>query len=197
MVFRDMLLLCFVSRTCLTLPHLRGTEKRLERDPNLATAYQEELNKLEKAGYVVKLSEEQVDGTKEAWYIPHNIVQHNGKYRIVFNCSFSYQGHNLKLLLPGPTLGASLLAVLLHFWEHSTAISSDIPSMFHQVRLLPKDKPLLRYIWRDMQKERKPDVYEWQVLPFGTSPCYASFALQRHVIFHFLYSVSERHPLAP
>ncbi|XP_073718037.1 uncharacterized protein [Misgurnus anguillicaudatus] len=169
------------------LPHLRGTEKRLERDPNLATAYQEELNKLEKAGYVVKLSEEQVDGTKEAWYIPHHIVQHNGKYRVVFNCSFSYQGHNLnELLLPGPTLGPSLLAVLLRFREHSVAISSDIRGMFHQVRLLPKDKPLLRYIWRDMQKERKPDVYEWQALPFGTtcSPCCASFALQKHVIDH-------------
>ena len=58
--------------------------------------------------------------------------------------------------------------------------------MFHQVRLLPQDKPLLRYIWRDMQRDRIPDVYEWQVLPFGTtcSPCCASFALQKHVLDH-------------
>lgn len=58
--------------------------------------------------------------------------------RVVFNCSFSYQGHNLnELLLPGPTLSPSLLAVLLRFREHSVAISSDIRGMFHQVRLLP------------------------------------------------------------
>ncbi|KAL0195042.1 hypothetical protein M9458_008614, partial [Cirrhinus mrigala] len=169
------------------LPQLRGIEKRLERDPELAAAYQEELTKLVQAGYVVKLSQEQVDRTREAWYIPHHMVQHNGKNRVVFNCSFSYQGHNLnELLLPGPTLGPSLLAVLLRFREHSVAISSDIRGMFHQVRLLPQDKPLLRYIWRDMQRDRIPDVYEWQVLPFGTtcSPCCASFALQKHVLDH-------------
>ncbi|XP_026105544.1 uncharacterized protein LOC113077350 [Carassius auratus] len=169
------------------LPQLRGIEKRLERDPVLTAAYQEELARLVQAGYVVKLSQEQVDKTKEAWYIPHHMVQHNGKNRVVFNCSFSYQGHNLnELLLPGPTLGPSLLAVLLRFREHSVAISSDIRGMFHQVRLLPQDKPLLRYIWRDMQRDRTPDVYEWQVLPFGTtcSPCCASFALQKHVLDH-------------
>ncbi|KAL0186159.1 hypothetical protein M9458_017829, partial [Cirrhinus mrigala] len=51
---------------------------------------------------------------------------------------------------------------------------------------LLQDKPLLRYIWRDMQRDRIPDVYEWQVLPFGTtcSPCCASFALQKHVLDH-------------
>ncbi|XP_067274307.1 uncharacterized protein [Pseudorasbora parva] len=175
------------ARKEAVLPQLRGTEKRLERDPDLAAAYQEELAKLVQAGYVVKLRQEQVDRTKEAWYIPHHIVQHNGKNRVVFNCSFSYQGHNLnELLLPGPTLGPSLLAVLLRFREHAIAISSDIRGMFHQVRLLPKDKPLLRYVWRDMQRDRLPDVYEWQVLPFGTtcSPCCASFALQKHVLDH-------------
>ncbi|XP_067233763.1 uncharacterized protein [Chanodichthys erythropterus] len=178
---------CLYATKEAVLPQLRGIEKRLDKDSDLAAAYKEELAKLVQAGYVVKLSQEQVDRTKEAWYIPHHMVQHNGKNRVVFNCSFSYQGHNLnELLLPGPTLGPSLLAVLLRFREHSVAISSDIRGMFHQVRLLPKDKPLLRYIWRDMQRDRIPDVYEWQVLPFGTtcSPCCASFALQKHVLDH-------------
>lgn len=55
--------------------------------------------------------------------------------------------------------------------------------MFHQVRLLPEDKPLLRFIWRNMRKEDQPDIYQWEVLPFGTtcSPCCATFALQKHV----------------
>lgn len=178
---------CLYAPKEAVLPQLRGIEKRLVKDPDLAAAYQEELAKLVQAGYVVKLSQEQVDRAKETWYLPHHMVQHNGKNRVVFNCSFSYQGHNLnELLLPGPTLGPSLLAVLLRFREHTIAISSDIRGMFHQVRLLPQDRPLLRYIWRDMQRDRIPDVYEWQVLPFGTtcSPCCASFALQKHVIDH-------------
>ncbi len=56
--------------------------------------------------------------------------------------------------------------------------------MFHQVHLLPEDKQLLRFIWRDLRRDKAPDVYEWQVLPFGTtcSPCCATFALQKHVL---------------
>nr|XP_061835547.1 uncharacterized protein LOC133618822 [Nerophis lumbriciformis] len=58
--------------------------------------------------------------------------------------------------------------------------------MFHQVRLLPEDRPLLRFVWRDLTRDETPAVFEWQVLPFGTtcSPCCATFALQLHVANH-------------
>ncbi|XP_065118880.2 uncharacterized protein [Paramisgurnus dabryanus] len=169
------------------LPQLRGIENRLERKPDQAAAYQEEIVRLQKAGYIMKLNPKQVKQSKETWYIPHHMVEHNGKNRVVFNCSFTYKGQNLnEFLLPGPTLSPSLLAVLLRFREHSIAVSSDIRGMFHQVRLLPEDKPLLRFLWRDLQKDKPPEVYEWQVLPFGTtcSPCCVTFALQKHVQDH-------------
>lgn len=55
------------------------------------------------------------------------MVTHNNKDRIVFNCSYSYQGHALNdILLPGPVLGPSLLGVLLRFREHPVAISGDV-----------------------------------------------------------------------
>lgn len=114
-------------------------------------------------------------------------MTHNGKKRIVFNCSYSYKDENLnELLLSGPNLGASLLGVLLRFRDHAIAVSSDIKGMFHQVGLLPEDRPLLRFLWRDLQRDSQPSVYEWQVLPFGTtcSPCCAIYALQRHVHDH-------------
>ncbi|XP_062373449.1 uncharacterized protein LOC134061706 [Sardina pilchardus] len=167
------------------LPQLRSTERRLAKNPDQAAAYQAEMERLLQAGYSEKLQPDAVDKSAESWYIPHHMVQHNGKNRIVYNCSFMYAGHNLnELLLPGPTLSSSLLSVLLRFREHSVALSSDIRGMFHQVRLLPEDKPLLRYLWRDMKVDHPPDVYQWQVLPFGTtcSPCCATYALQRHVL---------------
>ncbi|KAI3374589.1 hypothetical protein L3Q82_021164 [Scortum barcoo] len=77
-----------------------------------------------------------------------------------------------------------------HCWESSfrfrqypVAVSGDIKAMFHQVRLLPADKPVLRFIWWDMKRTEEPKIYEWQVLPFGTtcSPCCAIYALQQHV----------------
>lgn len=68
-----------------------------------------------------------VPDTSECWYIPHHIVSHNGKSCLVFNCSHQYRGQNLnQYLLPGPTLGASLLGVLLHCREHPVAVTRDI-----------------------------------------------------------------------
>lgn len=124
---------------------LKGTEQRLERDPQRAAAYQEEIRKLELDGYAMKLTPEEVKNSAESWFIPHHMVQHNGKNRVVFNCSFAYKGISLNdFLLPEPTLGPSLLGILLRFREHPVAISGDIKAMFHQVRLLPEDKCLFR-----------------------------------------------------
>ena len=62
-------------------------------------------------------------------------------------------------------------------------ISGNIHSMFNQVRLLPEDQPLLRFLWHDGKSKRSSDVFECRVLPFGTtcSPCCATYALQCHV----------------
>lgn len=103
---------------------------------------------------------------------------------MVFNCSFVYERLSLnQQLLPGPSLGPSLLGVLLRFRQHAVAIRGDIRAMFHQVLLLPEDRPLLRFVWRNMRREDQSEAYEWQVLPFDTTsrPCCATIALQRHV----------------
>ncbi len=41
-------------------------------------------------------------------------------------------------------------------------------------------------LWRDLKRERNPDIYEWSLLSFGTtcSPCCAIYALRRHVMDH-------------
>lgn len=178
------------------ISQLRATEKRLVKNPEQAAAYSAEIHKLEQAGYAVKLDQHAEQDSAYSWYIPHHIVHHNGKNRVVFNCSFSYQGQNLnELLLPGPVLGPSLLAVLLRFREHSIAVSSDIRGMFHQVRLLQEDRPLLRFLWRDFKVQEQPNVFEWQVLPFGTtcSACCAVYALQIHVLDHSRPEEDVRH----
>ncbi|KAJ8009554.1 hypothetical protein DPEC_G00090090 [Dallia pectoralis] len=158
------------------IPSLRSTERRLAKDPEKAAAYRIEMEKLAQAGSIKKLGPDTPTQESESWYIPHHMVSHNGKNRIVFNCSYQFNNQNLNdSLLPGPPLGASLLGVLLRFGEHAVGISGDIKGMFHQVQLLPEDRPLLRFLWRQ-EKEEPPDVFEWQVLPFGTtcSPCCAT-----------------------
>ncbi len=168
------------------LPNLRSVERRLLKDPEKAETYQAEMSRLLETGAVCVVPDP-VPDTSECWYIPHHIVSHNGKCRLVFNCSHQYRGQSLnQYLLPGPTLGASLLSVLLRLREHPVAVSGDIKAMFHQVRLLPEDHPLLRFLWRDLQMDEAPQTFEWLVLPFGTtsSPCCAIYALQRHTRQH-------------
>lgn len=165
------------------LANLRSTTKRLQKDPEKASVYSGEMDKLIGAGYVTKLSQQNSDQTERGWYLPHHLVTHNDKPRLVFNCSFQYQGLSLNdQMIPGPTLGPSLLGVLIRFRQNHVAVSADIKGMFHQIRLLPSDRPYLRFIWRDPRTESTLEVYEWQVLPFGTtcSPCCAIFALQQH-----------------
>ncbi len=179
---RDMPL--FQASKEAALPSLRSTERRLAKDPQRAKAYCEAIQQLVQSGAVKKMGPDEISTTGD---IPHHLVSHNGKNRLVFNCSYQFRGLNLNdALLPGPTLGASLLGVLLRFRQQAVAICGDIRGMFHQVQLLPEDRPLLRFVWREMKRENPPDIFEWQVLPFGTtcSPCCATFALQRHVKDH-------------
>ncbi|TWW77718.1 hypothetical protein D4764_12G0011080 [Takifugu flavidus] len=136
------------------LSSLRSTERRLAKDPQRAEAYCQEIRELERMGYVAVVPPEVATSTPESWYIPHHMVRHNNKNRIVFNCSFRHEGKSLnELLLPGPTLGPSLLGVLIRFRQYPVA------------------------------RTEEPKIYKWQVLPFGTtcSPCCAIYALQRHV----------------
>ncbi len=163
---------------------LCSTERKLAKDPKRAAAYESEIQKLSQAGYVTPLTSAESDLSSKSWFIPHHMVHHNNKNRIVFNCSFEYQGQSLnEHLLPGPTLGSSLLGVLFRFREYPVAFCSDVKGMFHQVHLLDEDKPFLRFLWRHGKTTEPAVVYQWEVLPFGTtcSPCCATYALQTHV----------------
>lgn len=122
--------------------NLRSTEKWLSRDPVKAKIYEAEIHKLIEAGPVTNIDNPVAESSGEAWNLPHHLVSHNFKDCLVLNCSFTRQGTSLnQQLLPEPTLGPSLLGVLLWFRQHAI-ISGDIKAMFHQVRLLPEDRPL-------------------------------------------------------
>lgn len=81
------------------LGQLRGTEKRLSQDPVRANTYNQEITKLLDAGYVVKLTDDEAHAKVSSWYISRHMVHHNGKDRIVFNCSFTYQGAIVSIII--------------------------------------------------------------------------------------------------
>ncbi|XDV33330.1 hypothetical protein PO909_003765 [Leuciscus waleckii] len=140
------------------MPNLRSIEKRLLKDPVKAKTYSAEMEKLIQTGAVQEVTEE----CDECWYIPHHLVSHNGKSRVVFNCSHQYQGQSLnQYLVPGPTLGASLLGVLIRFREHPAAVSGDIKAMFHQSLSTPEAARYLVDRLREMLSKAGFEIRQW------------------------------------
>lgn len=46
----------------------------------------------------------------------------------------------------------------------------DISKMYHRVLISEEDQHVYRYLWRNLETEREPDVYVKTVLTFGDKP---------------------------
>jgi len=101
----------------------------------------------------------------------------------VFDCAASFEGTTLnKQVMQGPDLMNDLLGILLRFRERRVAVAADIKAMFHQVKVTPRDRDVLRFLWWPKGDfSARPKVYRMTVHLFGGvwSPACASFALLR------------------
>ena len=165
---------------------LRSTERRLERDDVLAEKYCSIIDGYVSKGYARKLSPEEVSHpTRNQWFLPHHpLLNPNkpGKVRIVMDAAAKCDGISLNdKLLIGPDLLNNLVGVLLRFREYRVGISADIEAMFHQCRVIEDDQPALRFLWRNLELYRAPDVYQMKVMIFGaaSSPCTANYVLRK------------------
>ena len=166
---------------------LQSTEKRLAKNSEYAKVYDQQMNEMVEMGFSRKLSEEEVSSYQgPIHYVSHHAVIRPEKkstpVRIVFNSSASFQGHVLNdYWHKGPDLLNNIVGVLLRFREGATAVMGDISKMYHRVLIPERDQHVHRYLWRNLQTDKKPDVYVKTVLTFGDkpSPAMAQIALQR------------------
>jgi len=155
--------------------------KKLQQDKDLFEQYKLKIDEYLSSGHARKVPDAELLPSARTWYIPHHATQ--GKFRIVFDCACKCDGISLNdKLFSGPDLTSGLLAVLLRFREYPIAIVSDIKGMFHQVRVTPKDRDSLRFLWwpnHDLSAE--PADYQMMVHLFGatSSPSCCAFALNR------------------
>ena len=61
------------------------------------------------------------------------------------------------------------------------ALVGDISNMYHRVLIPPYDQHVHRFLWRNLDASRKPDVYVKTVLTFGEkpAPAMAQIALRK------------------
>ena len=127
----------------------------------------------------------------QVWYLPHFPVlrpdKSTTKTRVVFDASAKYEEVSLNdVLLQGPKLQNDLFDVLLQFRRDPVALMCDIREMYLQIKLEPSDRPFHRFLWRDLNNEQDPDVFEFNRVVFGvnSSPFLAQFAIQEHARKH-------------
>lgn len=58
----------------------------------------------------------------------------------------------------------------MRFRERQVAVMGDISKMYHRILIPVKDQHVHRFLWRDMEIGRDPDVYITTVLTFRDKP---------------------------
>ena len=76
-----------------------------------------------------------------------------------------------------------LFGVILRFRENEVAVTADISKMYHRVLIPMEDRHVHRFLWRNLETDRPPDIYVMNVLTFGDkpTPAMAQIALQKTV----------------
>ncbi|XP_041675272.1 uncharacterized protein LOC121530366 [Drosophila eugracilis] len=165
----------------MALKRLVGIERKMRRDDSFARAYKSIMEDYVNKGYARRLEQQEVaaDNRDKIWYLPHFGVENPnkpGKIRLVFDAAAKVGNTSLNsVLLKGPQQFKSLPAVLFHFREGAVGVCADIKEMFHQVLIQPQDRCAQRFLWRNGDDRRDPDLFEMVVMTFGAacSPCSA------------------------
>ena len=159
----------------------------LVKSPEIAKAYQQQVEEINELKFARKLSDVEVKGYKgPVHYVSHREVLRPEKkstpIRIVFNSSANFKGHCLNdYWIKGPDSLNNLFGVILCFRENAVAINGDISKMYHRILIPERDQHVHCFLWRNLETNRDPDVYVKTVLTFGDkpAPAMAQIALRK------------------
>ena len=160
----------------VALSMLYSTERRLGKNTQHATVYDNQVRDMVQRGVARKLTKEELINYKgPIHYISHHeVLKPDSKstpVRIVFNSSANYMGHVLnEYWAKGPDLLNSLLGILVRFRENEVAFIGDIKKIYHTVKTTVLDQHTHRFLWRDMVTDKAPDTYVIQRVSFGDKP---------------------------
>ena len=157
-----------------------------QKNPDLKQKYVETIQSYLADDYVALAPLHEDDSA--VWFLPHHVVLHPkkpDKLRVVFDCAAKFKGVCLNdVLMPGPCLTNKLVGVLIRFRMERVALTGDVCSMFHQIRVHPKDTDALRFLWWPSgDLDKNPVDYQMKVHLFGatSSPSCSSFCLRQVV----------------
>ena len=169
----------------MAVNRLISTEKRLLKDPKLAESYSEVISKYTQKGYISKVTPSKTE--EKAWYLLHFAIvrpeKTTTKTRVVFDASAKFNGLSLNdVICQGPKLQRDIFDVLIRFRRFPVALVCYIAEMYLRIGISPSSRPFNRFLWRDIDQSRPPDVYQFNSLVFGvnSSPYQAQFVSQKY-----------------
>ena len=169
---------------------LVSTEKNLRKSPIVAEEYCRTVKEYVEKGYLRKVNPNQ-EKVAAQWYLPHfpvvRLDKSTTKVRIVFDCSAKCDGVSLNdEIHAGPKLQQNLFDVLLRFRRDPVAVACDIKEMYMQISIEEQDRPYFRMLWRDLNADQDPEVYEFSRIVFGknSAPMEAQFVVQENARKH-------------
>ena len=127
-------------------------------------------------GYIRKI------GLTESTYMPKWCCRSKMQWDFLERCN-----------TPGPKLQQELFDVLLRLRKLPAALVCDISEMYLQIRLHPSDRSFHRILWRKLESNQKPTVYEVDRLVFGLncSPFLAQLVARHHATLY-----QQKYPMA-
>ena len=159
------------------LATLKATERSLAKDSIWAESYQNQMQDMVNRGVARKLSPEELQmWNGPTYYISHLAVANEKStstpVRIVFNSSQIFKGVSLNsYLAKGPdSYVNNILGLLLRWKENHVAVAADIKKMFHSVKLAEVEIHCHRFLWRDLDTRKEPDVYAMLRVSMGDKP---------------------------
>ena len=168
-------------------------EWKLIKDKEIAVAYYQVLN-----DYLdIRRVPDEEPMPECQWLLPHFPVvrpeKATCKVRIVFKGSVPFEGKSLNTeVLTGQKLQSDIFEILVKLRKEWVALVGDNSQMYHQLVLLQEDRPMYRFLWRNMKINKELVVYEflrvwWMLLPFL---CLICLAVARRIPSRYLPSSS-------
>ena len=166
------------------MKQLLTTEKFLQKNPDLATEFGEQIQSMVDRGVAVVLSEEELEQWDGDYHFLAMVgVKGKKSYRVCFDFARKQCGAPSfnDCLMKGPDRYVNnLLAVILGFRNGRVGCVADITKFHNQVHLVEEDVQMQRFYWRDMNTDEPPKTYAVVVNNFGAKPanCIATCALR-------------------
>ena len=169
---------------------LLNTEKRLFKEKDIADSYVSTIEDYKQKGYIKRVQTEEVSNSS-SWYLPHFPVirkdKTTTKVRIVFDAAAKFNGLSLNdTIYQGPKLQKDLCDILMRFRRNPVALVCDIQEMYLRIGLAVEDRRFHRFLWRNLDVTKSPEIYEFNSIVFGvtSSPFEAQLVAQDHAEEH-------------